>query len=1495
MSGGSPKKNSEFWFYKCLFEENGASGVINNTGGGAIRAGNGAGVYTFDHCEFYHNFTARGLAEAASEKNKGRNGGAAVRWEINSEKMITGRFNHCIFKYNEAKGTSSIASHGGAILTRGGMELNDCELSENIAYTSGGGVYVVPASQTSSNGDSEAFRADKVASVTFGPGTEIHHNRLRDEENGVGGGIHFQVSISQLEHNGAMFVRKGYELKAHIEGASIYENTAARGGGIGMTVEYGYVCGVYVREGSRIFNNTAEKGGAIYIDSNKDYATNEGFHIEGGEIYDNINATDGGAVYISNGSAYIKGGSIYNNAASNNGGGIYVSGGDAIVNGGTVESNTATENGGGIAVSGGDFHMLSGSVAQNSARNGGGISVADGNLTMLAGAVENNTAAENGGGMFLSAASRDLEVTILSGSLSHNTAGKNGGGMAVEGSDHAITVDIGCLLLHTFDGEGNLTPIAYAHTAYDQYADYLGLVAGHVHSACPVVADNRCADIGGGFYLNSPKSYLNFHCVQETGNEAADGKKNCWGMDVEGGNVTIGDSEYHNCEVNPDSEARGNVDMESPILVNGGKVDIYGDMTNPHFKSPITVDIQDPANNHFIDHRRDESGTGEHYKIHYVENFPTPNGPTGEYIAEQYVADEGTGQCNVTIRNNIFYHPGYQINGWYALTAEGKKVYYKVNDVVNLAAGPDGMGTTSTTCTQCGGSGVDHKDHQLLTLYAEWEANGYFVDYHANVDTGVTVSGQMARQVFYYDVAQSLTANAFTRSGWMVAGWCTEKECTHDSVPCYADGEEVKNLTDQPGAVVDLYAQWVKCTHDWDYSAKDASTLEAECTICGETAEATISALNATYDAQPHKATLDCSANWPGGTTISYTGVSIGTDVMSDPDPDNENGPTNAGRYTASITEGGKTASVEYIIRKAPQKHPGKPDYTVGTEGEHTVLTVTPVEAGKGDVAAYYLLIYYSGVNKTELPWTVETTLSPGVALTNYYVEVYYPESKNYEASEVGRSDQMFFFEGDVYVTVDCDPGIKCEPEFATDGDDSLNGITLKPTLLDGYYLVNGDFDVKMTITVSNGTPTTEMLEKVDGSYNIQNIVNESRIEIHIGTTHPLPGITGEAKEKQVFSAFDGADAVQISSDSAFTAHYEVTAFDAAAYHAPALTFSSAIPGGTTVIMMTEQTYWHWTAGDSVTTTLPLTAFTAMGGTKRYEVSDDASALSYQFVVDFSRAEGKCPADLKMRLAAEGKDAAPDVAAAVTAEGTDPVFGLAVSGGGEINATLTYTAGGAASRWDGREAALVLTPTSGTLPPDAKMTLRTGNGSTDYYMTGSGNFIIPLGRLSGGEVTLSLRSDMLSGGETFTFTVEWMVSPSRTGHFPISGDVVGSQENIKLNIPAVKLPSMKVEGGDNILHANVEDKNVTVTITALNMAGYTIRAEVEQKTRAEDTGKVVFVSTSLKESNVAQNGNGERVTFNMNNFAPGSYRVLVSATSEDGVRLMSIPWYFIIE
>lgn len=101
------------------------------------------------------------------------------------------------------------------------------------------------------------------------------------------------------------------------------------------------------------------------------------------------------------------------------------------------------------------------------------------------------------------------------------------------------------------------------------------------------------------------------------------------------------------------------------------------------------------------------------------------------------------------------------------------------------------------------------------TLYAKRLPNDYTVSFSANGG-----SGSMAPQAALWDAPLTLSANQFTRRGYVFAGW----ENTYGDGQTYTDGQEVTNLAGKTqGSRVTLYAQWTPVTYTVTFDTNTGS------------------------------------------------------------------------------------------------------------------------------------------------------------------------------------------------------------------------------------------------------------------------------------------------------------------------------------------------------------------------------------------------------------------------------------------------------------------------------------------------------------------------------------------------------------------------------------------------------------------------------------------------------------------------------------------------
>ncbi len=97
-----------------------------------------------------------------------------------------------------------------------------------------------------------------------------------------------------------------------------------------------------------------------------------------------------------------------------------------------------------------------------------------------------------------------------------------------------------------------------------------------------------------------------------------------------------------------------------------------------------------------------------------------------------------------------------------------------------------------------------------VELWARWTAHTYKIAFNSNDGTG-----DMADMDMTYNVSKTLTANAFTRTGYTFVGWATSADGDVE----YANEQTVSNLTEVSNETVNLYAKLVPITYTITFNA----------------------------------------------------------------------------------------------------------------------------------------------------------------------------------------------------------------------------------------------------------------------------------------------------------------------------------------------------------------------------------------------------------------------------------------------------------------------------------------------------------------------------------------------------------------------------------------------------------------------------------------------------------------------------------------------------
>ncbi len=384
----------------------------------------------------------------------------------------SGQYGGALYTYNLEGGKNGGAViNGGAIRNnksgvRGGagyfgpysrIEINDLEVSGNVAETNAGGIYV--------------YQSELIIN---------------------GGNFHDNVAEGQ---GGAFYNNTGY---LEINGGKISNNISKAYGGAIYAI-FSEVTTMYRTDtilninGGEISGNTAViSGGGIYT-----YNTVK-VELNGGEISGNTaNGPVGTDVFTPIG-----------------GGGIFLSyGGELIMHSGKIINNRAVYSGGGVYVYGSSVEMYGGEISGNDANKdvssfgGGGLIVRSlrtydpdtsptgkSTFTMYGGSITDNTSDWTGGGIMVY---RYAEFTMNGGVIARNKVGMNnfgGGGVFVDYGS-TFVLNSGDIIRNNVDGHGGGIYI-YAKS--------------HFYMNGGRIVENSAA-IGGGLYFENNTNNTAFY------------------------------------------------------------------------------------------------------------------------------------------------------------------------------------------------------------------------------------------------------------------------------------------------------------------------------------------------------------------------------------------------------------------------------------------------------------------------------------------------------------------------------------------------------------------------------------------------------------------------------------------------------------------------------------------------------------------------------------------------------------------------------------------------------------------------------------------------------------------------------------------------------------------------------------------------------------------------------------------------------------------------
>ncbi len=221
----------------------------------------------------------------------------------------------------------------------------------------------------------------------------------------------------------------------------------------------------------------------------------------------------------------------------------------------------------------------------------------------------------------------------------------------------------------------------------------------------------------------------------------------------------------------------------------------------------------------------------------------TPINEGKEVYTVKYSANGGSGSMDSTkhirgisakLRKNAFTKSGYTFAGWYLTRkSDGKALYFTETGSASwYKKGSQPKGAVLALYNdQRSVSQLTSVDGDTVTCTAQWTPNAtgtttFYIQYDANGG-----SGSMADTTIVYGTGANLTANAFTRTGYVFTGWTAYRRnkeqwaykdttalgdkwlAAADSktgylLKTYADGAKLVKTTSVNADIVTLYASW---------------------------------------------------------------------------------------------------------------------------------------------------------------------------------------------------------------------------------------------------------------------------------------------------------------------------------------------------------------------------------------------------------------------------------------------------------------------------------------------------------------------------------------------------------------------------------------------------------------------------------------------------------------------------------------------------------------
>ena len=799
--------------------------------------------------------------------------------------------------------------------------LTDCNSSKGTYHfsdTDGRWLLNATGEQEVTGGVITHGETNSGAAVNVNGGTfTMYGGTICGNSDGNGGGVYVSAGTFNM-HGGATTGNKAnYGAGVYVDssgtftmdGGVISYNTAVSGNGGGV-----YAAGSFDASGSAcITDNTAGNGGGVYA------VTGDKVTMTGNVSIADNTAGNGGGVCVNGGKLTVSGSaSITGNKATSSGGGI--SAGDLAVSDSVkITGNTAKLYGGGVNVVNGSFTMSGGSITGNSVTDtrtnfgdGGGVFVygTNGSFTMTGGEITGNSATNRGGGVLM----LNTPMTV-SGNVQIRDNWKNGtlsGGVYVKGGDDSSANN-----LYLRDTENKKRTVTIAADGLSSGASICITTQKTIPesggSAVVAIKDSALTDDDMAAFTSDAgydKARMGDRVLFVTGSHKHPDCGVTCGHDGTHEEVEwIGVSSVYDIKAAGHYYLTGDDDVPSGWVPVDGVVLCLNGHGIAQRQENAAVIFNVKAGVHFILTDCNGSNGSKYFKIdnsdagrwdysHEGEEgaFPVSGGHIYR-VSNGYNKDSTKGLVFVYSGGTLDMYGG-TICGGVAKNDNGGGVYVQNDGKFNMYGG-----TITGNIAGKKGSGVYVEDGGTFTVGGAANITGNVndnvflaTDAAITIDKNLTDSARIGVNTETAPIAGNPVRFATHATGKLDYTTIFTPDVTDRNYAVTKNGTELFLAVH---------------THEWTFAADNTTkTITAACACSQNGGSVTLSKpAHAIYgDGEDANATI---------TSTLVSGIQVPTIVYSQNGTTQSAAPNNAGDYTASITLGDATVSVDYTVERA--------------------------------------------------------------------------------------------------------------------------------------------------------------------------------------------------------------------------------------------------------------------------------------------------------------------------------------------------------------------------------------------------------------------------------------------------------------------------------------------------------------------------------------------------------------------------------------------------